>query len=288
MERMEIPPISFTEIQRLFKASETVISRHAASIHLKGGSVFSGVYAKACGYEGILTAGHCALGFLRGDHVIFSISESWHEFSVTPSVLEHVLVGYDKTGRNPPEPDLSFVIIRDRKAIEIIKSQGFQFYDLDAHIVRAKETFENYGFPKFNWCVSGTPGEKVEVPKRYADGMRGMVVTPINSMQGNFSSHAFRGDFDYIELFFASGVAKFPDSYEGVSGGGIWYLCFVTKDGLAYDVEPVLAGISISQTKEPILERDLRVRMITGHGWFSIYRKVRDALADKRASERQT
>lgn len=285
---MEIPPLSFSEFQRLFKESEPAISSHAASIHLKGGSVFSGVYAKSSGYEGILTAGHCARSFLRGERIIFAIAHSWHEFSVTPSVLEHVEVGCDKTGRNPPEPDLSFVVFRDSKAIEIIKSQGFQFYDLDAHVAKAKEVLENYGFPKFNWCVCGTPGEQVEVPRRYENGVRELVVTPIHFMQGNFSQHAFRNGFDYIELFLTSGIAGFPDSYEGVSGGGIWYLRFVTKDGLAYDVEPILAGICISQTTEPIIERDSPARMITGHGWFSIYRKVRDALAHKRASERET
>jgi hypothetical protein len=62
-----IPPIPPQQIKKLLADSEPTIARYAAGIYLDSKWVSSGTYARCCGYEGILTAGHCANDFLAGD-----------------------------------------------------------------------------------------------------------------------------------------------------------------------------------------------------------------------------
>jgi len=83
----------------------------------------------------------------------------------------------------------------------------------------------------------------------------------------------------------SSGFEEFPASYKGVSGGGIWYQRFVSTDGKTYDVEPILAGVAVWQSKKPSVKKGYKVRTVTGHGWVSIYGHARSALAEKRASK---
>lgn len=192
--------------------------------------------------------------------------------------LYHRTDGYTSSG-----PDLSFVIIRDKGLIGIIKSQNFEFYDLDYYRTKIEEVFTP-DTDNFNWCVEGNPGEKIEVKKEFVGGKEQTVtVTTDAIVQGNFAGCEFRGEFDYVKILLGSGFEAFPDSYKGVSGGGIWYQRFVTKDGKNYDVEPTLAGIACWQGKQRKMH-GYKVRIITGHGWVSIYGHVRKALAEKRAS----
>ena len=261
-----------------------MIQRHAAIVHGESDFIYSGVYAKSFGYEGILTAGHCANDFLEAPHIALSIADEKHQLWVEPIAFEHVMIGYDVTkGYTSSGPDLSFVIIRNKSLIEIIKSQNFEFYDLDYYKTKVADVFTP-DTDNFNWCVEGNPGEKIEVEKELVGGTEHTItLTTDTIVQGNFFGCEFRNEFDYVKILLGSGFEGFPDSYKGVSGGGIWYQRFVTKDGKNYDVEPILAGIACWQGTQRKMDA-YKVRIIEGHGWVSIYGHVRKALGETRAS----
>lgn len=286
---MALPPIPHEEIERLLAGSATEIHRHAAAIALLDNWICSGVYAKSFGYEGILTAGHCAKDIMAEERFALCVSEARHQLWVTPAAVEHVPIGWDETESPIPSgPDLSFIIIRDKSLRDIIRSHGIEFYDLDR-----QNTSEVFGNPvivsKFNWSVAGNPNEKVRPSKELLHGHSySMVMITAGVMQANFNSHDFRGDFDYVELLPLRAFGEFPDSYEGVSGGGIWYHRFVVRHGTHYHVEPTLAGIACWQSIEHIVKRGCEVRKITGHGWASIYEHVPRVLAEHRTRENHT
>lgn len=93
--------------------------------------------------------------------------------------------------------------------------------------------------------------------------------------------YEMRSKFDYITLLLGSDFEEFPTSYNGVSGGGIWYQRFITKDGKVYTVEPFLAGIAVWES-ELTNKQGWKVRRITGHGFASIYGHAKRALYDKK------
>ena len=275
-----LPPIPVEEIEKLLAGSAPAIQRHAAVVILQNEWIFSGVFVKSVGYEGILTAGHCASEFLAGERFALSVSEDWHQVWVEPKAVEHVSVGYDEAvGYTSNGPDLSFIIIHDKNLRSIIRSQGLEFYDLDTNKVR--EVFGN-DFAKFNWSVAGNPNEKVQVTKELVEGqLQKMVSTTATLIQGNFYGYDIRDNFDYVTLLLGSAFEEFPASYKGVSGGGIWYQRFITNDGKTYKVEPILAGVACWQSERTV-KRGWKVRSIAGHGWVSIYGHVRRTLAEKR------
>ena len=224
---------------------------------------------------------------MAADHIALSVSEAKHQLWVEPKAFEHVRIGYDEIEGYPLSgPDLSFVIIRDESLLRIIKNQDLEFYDLDHHRTRVEEVF-TADMDYINWSVEGNPGEKIEVKNELVDGKeQTMTVTTAALVQGNLEGYELRDQFDYVTILLGSGFEEFPASYKGVSGGGIWYQRFVTRNGKTYDVEPILAGIACWQGHRTV-KKGYKVRAITGHGWVSIYGHVRKALAEKRASEQR-
>ncbi len=279
--RSGIPPIPPEDIQRLLANSEPTISRYVASIYLGGNWVSSGIYAKCFGYEGILTAGHCAMEFLAAEYFGLMVSESPHQLWVNPKACDHVPIGYDEIeGPTLDGPDLSFVIIHNRKLLSVIHSQKREFYDLDNNKVKA--VFDS-PVAKFNWSVAGVPSETVRLTRHLMNCQEyTMVNTTIAVMQGNLVHIDTRHGFDYIKLHLLSDFEGFPTGYDGVSGAGIWYHRLVANDENSFKVEPILAGIVCWQS-ELTTKRGYKVRSITGHGYDSIYGHVPEVLAQKRA-----
>jgi len=132
----------------------------------------------------------------------------------------------------------------------------------------------------------GNPGEKIEVKKELVNGKEEMTTVTVAALvQGNLAGYELREQFDYVTILVGRGFEEFPASYKGVSGGGIWYQQFITTDGKTYDVQPILAGVAVWQSKNPTIKNGWKVGTVTGHAWVSIYGHVRRALAEKRAIE---
>lgn len=283
-----LPPIPTEEIERLLRESAPSIWRHIAIISLGNNQAFSGVFAKSFGYEGILTAGHSAEQFLAKERVALAVSELSHRLIVNSKDFDHVRIGYDECeGYASSQPDLSFVIIRNKELLQLLRNLELSFYDLDTAGANVREVFLNRDKPlaKFNWSVAGCPRGKVEIANQLIDGQSHEIITsPSALIQGNLVEYELVSDFDYLKLYIGSGFEEFPDDYNGMSGGGIWYQKFLTDDGKQFSVKPILAGVSRWQS-EITLKKGYKVRCITGHAWVSIYGYVRRVLAEKRVAE---
>jgi len=283
-----LPPIPPEEIKRLLKESAPSIWRHIAVISLGNNQAFSGVFAKSFGYEGILTAGQSAEQFLAKEHFAMAVSKVSHRLIVKTKDFEHLRIGYEESeGYASGQPDLSFVIIRNKELLRLLRNLKLSFYDLDIAGASVREVFLNPEKPmaKFNWSVAGCPRGKVEIAKQIIDGQQQEVITsPSALIQGNLVEYELANNFDYLKLYMGSGFEEFPDDYNGMSGGGIWYQMFLTDDGKKFSVNPILAGVARWQS-EIKLKKGYKVRCITGHAWVSIYGYVVRVLAEKRAFE---
>ena len=98
-------------------------------------------------------------------------------------------------------------------------------------------------------------------------------------MQAQLDGHIEDEVHDYVLLKLPNGTDGFPKDFRGVSGGGIWYFKFNTQNAIDYTVEPILAGIAISQMDDLLNPEN---QIIKGHFTRSIYCRVRDLLAQKR------
>jgi hypothetical protein len=263
-------------LKHLYNAQFSVY-RFMANIGLKSKAVYSGTYVSCCGYNGILTAGHCAEAFLSENAFSLGVKQTNHLLTAKPSDFEHLQIDYDATdGYTLDGPDLSFLIIKANDLLEVLKSQNIDFFNLD----RQNVNFFQEPLAKFNWYVAGCPRAAVQETKEQINGEEYTIIhSTASGFQCNLIDMEKRGNFDYVKLDAPSGQHDFPDDYNGVSGGGIWYLRFVTKDGKVYSVEPILAGVAVWQSTESNGQRK-----ITGHGNDSIYGRIRQVLAVKRTT----
>ncbi len=84
-------------------------------------------------------------------------------------------------------------------------------------------------------------------------------------MGGEISPLDARGGYDRL-LFTPGRIDNLPKSFEGMSGGGIWYLGLNGSEESGYEVEERrLMGIAYYQTAD---------RRIVGHGRDSIYKRL--------------
>ncbi len=270
-----IPPIPKEQILKHLHNAQFSVRRYMSNIGLKNKAVYSGTYVNCCGHNGILTAGHCAEAFLSEEAFSLGVKETKHLLIAKPSDFEHVQIGFDAAdGYTLDGPDLSFLIIKSNDLVDVLKGQNIDFFNLD----RQDVNLFSEPLAKFNWYVAGCPRETVHDAKEQINGEEYTIIhSTASGFQCNLIEMETRGDFDYVKLDAPSGQHDFPDDYNGVSGGGIWYLRFVTKDGKVYSIEPILAGVSVWQSEESNGQRK-----ITGHGYNSIYGCVRQILAAKK------
>jgi hypothetical protein len=80
-----------------------------------------------------------------------------------------------------------------------------------------------------------------------------------------------KDEFDYLSLNVSyENRTDLPDTFEGVSGGGIWRaVLYRSDDGKISSSEPLFLGVAFWQT---IPKNNLR--SIIGHGWRSIYEMI--------------
>ena len=235
----------------------------------------SGIFVNSCGYFGILTAFHVATPVLKSPKFGLCISERVvHEKWLESEHFQHVPIGfipgkpwdeYDENG-----PDLSFIIIRDENLLETLKSlKSFTYLEN-----KDLEYFES-PLDRLRWQITGSPNEaSALVSVSPVDGP----LVKYESFVGDaiFDSRTEREGFDYLKLRVSSGEHDFPEDYEGVSGGGMWLIPFSAEsedvNTIRYET-PILAGINFHQSA--VINNE---RVITGHGYNSIYGRVRQAL----------
>lgn len=234
----------------------------------------SGVFVNTCGYEGILTAHHVAKPLLEEESFGLCISQAEHLFIVRSQYCEHVPIGF-KQNYDDEGPDLSFIIIKDPKALATIKRlKSF------CHLDNRDLNYFNEPIERMLWCISGSPYESAKFLPPPSTGGR---LKQFSSFIGEatFKSHEQKGSFDYVSLIVPNGKQGYPRNYQGVSGGGVWIVPFTAEDDerketLRTEI-PILAGIAFYQE-----EVDEHNKCLVCHGFNSVYRNFRETLRNRR------
>jgi len=269
------PNLTHAETVKLMEAQADFIFSHSTIIFGPDG-LGSAVLASSHGYQGLLTAGHCAEMVFSSPQIALAASEKIHQFYIDCNELEHIPVEQVKDDG----PDLSFIIFKDQSAVSEMKRAGKRFYDLDS----ANLSLLNLPVVKGHYCICGSPYEKLRNETFLLNNRaHDLVKTSLLAMMCNLKEIYDKGTHEYVDLTLFGTQSSYPDDYEGCSGSGIWYNRFNTIDGVNYTVHPVLAGIVAWQMRRS--KRNPELRTITGHYARSIYKDVRQLLKARRLSD---
>jgi hypothetical protein len=260
------------QIRPLLAKASKLIKDYTAILAFEDGRVGSGVFVNTGGVEGILTAHHVAKVVFEVPEFALCIADHVHELWRKSAHMQHIVIG-DSSGNPEPKdgPDLSFIRIRDSNLLGILRSlKSFCFLESQ------KTRFFDSPLNLMHWAIAGSPHEfLVPIKPRGKDGPLSKLTNFVGD--ADFVSRMQRKGFDYVELAITSGQADFPKSYAGVSGGGLWLIPLEVDPNedlkTIGHAAPVLAGIAFYQS-----EPENGQRIITGHGFDSIYSRVTQSL----------
>jgi hypothetical protein len=263
-----------TELLPQLREAVDELHNYMVTLYLPDGRVGSSVLVNTCGYHGFLTAYHVAKPLMEFEKFAVSIANYPHSFWIETRHIEHVPIGVmneDKSKRKDG-PDMSFLIIRDVNLIGTLKSKkSFTYLDTQNLSIFEKP------LDQVGWGIVGCPfhHRKTEGLTVGLHDFAGMAV---------FVNRAERAGFDYLELKMPSDGEKYPKDFEGLSGGGMWAITFksMTPDNDPKNIKhlrPVLAGVSFYQS-----DPEDGWRIVTGHGFHSIYENLVQALKEKSAA----
>ena len=230
----------------------------------------SGTLVKICNTFGILTANHVIKEVPSQGEIGLILSERLHRYTIQSELVGRIEIA--KGSIQSEGPDLGFLVLpqADLGQIKAMKS----FRDLS---IRRQRILDN---PPENdsgiWFLCGFPDEQTtnegatkgfEIVKGF-HGLCG---------GGGVTKEYMSANYDYLEfdvLYTEEGQA--PESFGGVSGGGLWQVPLRQKVGGKIEAkETILSGVAFYQS--PV---ENNVRSIKCHGRQSIYKIAYDFVAE--------
>lgn len=217
----------------------------------------SAVLAQHRGIHGLLTARHVIEVIRREPRFCLVLRAGSHRFAVE---LDHTTILKSETGLSEDSgPDIGFVCLPDYSLGQIRASNSF--VSLEKHRERAASLDPSTGL----WCLLGCPDERSStnsIPGRIeltAFGLACVGPPPENHEDGE--------DFDYYEMIAQySDSNDLPNSFGGVSGGGVWQARAEGCNGVYTIREVVLRGVAFHESR-----RLGNIRAIRCHGSKSLY-----------------
>ena len=235
----------------------------------------SGILVEIDGVRGILTAGHVAGPLFKniGCPIGIAISDKSHRFEIQQEALEKITI--------PPEgKDINGFDIPDISFIKFLAPT-------DIATINAKKSF--YPFRKPTNVDLNSPSALTAL---YAAGgsplTRGTKTGTPNTesillcAQHFFTAAQFNaveriGDFDYLSLGLVANVDRYPTSYNGVSGGGMWHIPLHMNPDKGLEsinyLAPELIGVIYCQSE--LLSQS---RVIRGHTLSLIFDRLRNEI----------
>lgn len=253
------------------RAQRSIASHSTCLIH-NSDFIGSGTFVECESHYGVLTAYHVVYGgklkfdfaFGSGDAVGLSLTRSQHEFLIETDMLRPHKIGVPIC--NEEGPDMIFLEILDAGKIGTIKAIR-SFWSIHAdYEYQIKKLCQSKS------CIWGVSG----VPERWTDkqgptsNFEALLVLRNLIGFGAVDKWFEKNNFDYFDMIADYSVEEdLPDSFGGISGGGLWAIPFNMDreiNEITLDT-PILSGVVFYQTKLRNKQRKLRA-----HGAKSIYK----------------
>ena len=269
----DVPPDVPGQMSNAVQSHATPIVRYTKDsdgkevVELKG----SGTFITASGQFAILTAAHVVeeLKKKRPFSLAVYVQEGEHKHLVGSDMLELKIIAQGE--EKAAGPDLGLIMLHEA-AIGWIKASR-TFYDLDAGAAQI-ERVNSSSDELYVYAICGAPDLfKADLPSER--GYAGVRQYTQLCLFGSVGLPYVAGDYDYceVEVDYSKG-GRLPESFGGVSGGGLWAVPLTEKEGGGIETgHPMLRGVAFYQT-----EKEGSVRKIRCHGPAGIYGQVREEM----------
>jgi len=233
----------------------------------------SGTFVQIGSIRGILTAQHVMKRLNSDSQLGLVLVEEVHRISADYADLRLEEIAqplYEGLG-----PDLGFILLPSR----LIKTiQGFQFkYFFDLAHYRKYMLISPPKPESGIWFVNGIP----EILTRLDPSEGGFdQALALNGLcgAGGADQFSFDAGFDYVDVIVRYDENPgLPESFGGISGGGLWFVSVVAKNSNITPGRPVFVGMPISET-EYIVDGK---RRILCHGRRSIYERCFEHILNR-------
>jgi len=275
----ENKPIKLEDIpQDLLNSISDELMQYSVGLYLEAQQLGSGTLIRCGERLGILTAHHVVhrptppLDFSpsSSQELQLVIMGPKHEFKIPAKYINEIEIGVpnlDKEG-----PDLTFLEFPSMDKIGSLRAIK-SFWNLDHDTEnRLASTANDSGV----WAITGLPNEWEKIQKESEQKMT--IYSKFNSFFGfAISDRRYKSnDFDFVDIpVYYGGRDTPPNSFGGVSGGGLWKIKIGQSQGeskLIYK-NPIFCGVPFYQ--QEIEDGNLLIRC---HYAESIYKKVRQSL----------
>lgn len=222
----------------------------------------SGTLVSLGGEYGILTAAHVGEELKMMSEVGLCISKKPHRFVLKTQLMSILNVGWISK-ITPEGPDICLICIPPSE-IGTIKANKL-FYPLDTKL-EDKVTESDFA-DKVPWFISGYIGTWT-ISKPQTGGFTGTHgLHPFIGIAESVEDYSVWGNFDYCKITVEyDSDTKNPESFEGLSGGGLWKGKFHRDhDGKLQVEDFILHGVAYYQTE---IQRNSR--KIICHAYRSI------------------
>lgn len=236
----------------------------------------SGTFLQCGLHFGILTAHHVigeTIGInLRGNGVdkklVLAIEDNPVRFEIKLQYIRLFEVGKPKAGNyNEYGPDLILLEILDRNKLGTIKAIK-SFWNIQSETYLKNELYKDENSV---WVVCGLPQDLATYSTSNSN-FKKISCEFFPYLTPNIKQRIEKNGFDYFDVSIkCDSKNDFPDTFKGMSGGGLWKvpLSFREGSGAIEDLvfgSPIFAGAIFYQT-----EKKGDFRILRSHGAKSIY-----------------
>ena len=224
----------------------------------------SGTLARVGDRHYVLTAAHVWDEVKKSEQIYFQITERWAAFSIKRDHVSAQCIPDIKPQKwGEWGPDLALLELPLADVSEIRARKSF----LDLQEQRCESQKHPSQIEKTSWAVMGMVGECSSVERRSEEHA---VITNVhmNAYFGGVQKRHDRNSFDYLDVSAKLSLNDVPESFGGISGGGLWQVALTQSgDGdFEWDGARHFRGVAFWQSPA---ENDRRV--IRCHGPTSIY-----------------
>lgn len=231
----------------------------------EAGLIGSGTFVALENIHGILTAQHVTAILSNFLDWGLTLSPDEHKYVLKRDTVK--IIDIAKGSEDSEGPDLAMIVLPYGE-LGTIKAKK-SFYNIS--LKREKVLESPLPFDVGIWAICGIPDEQTteEPPRIGFDSIKGFHGLCGFALFGQaFDS----GGFDYLDFEVSCAKEKsLPQSYGGVSGGGVWQVELKLKDGKLAPQDPTLSGVAFYQSDMQNNKRNIRC-----HGRRSVYKVIHD------------